>query len=79
MFLALKMFNDIFRSFVQVPLGVLLHNENKLDNLAKILSHYMKLVPTAEAEGHRQLPNGSIINFDVTQFFSILFGGASTP
>ena len=28
-----------------------------------------------EAEGHQQLPNGSVIDFDDTQFFSILFGG----
>ena len=43
--------------------------------MAKILTRYMKLVPTVEAEGHRQLPNGSVLNFDDTRFFSILFGG----
>ena len=60
---------------MKVPLGVLLHNENKLDEMAKILTYYMKLVPTVEAEGHRQLPNGSVLDFDDTRFFSILFGG----
>ena len=60
---------------MKVPLGVLLHNENKLDEMAKILTHYMKLVPTVEAEGHRKLPNGSVLDFDDTRFFSVLFGG----
>ena len=43
--------------------------------MGKILAPYMKLVPTVEAEGHLQLPNGSVIAFDDTRFFSILFGG----
>lgn len=60
---------------MQIPLGVLLHNENKLDEMGKILAHYMKLVPTVEVEGRLQLPNGSVINFDDTRFFSTLFGG----
>ena len=51
---------------MKVPLGVLLHNKNKLDEMAKILTHYMKLVPTVEAEGHRRLPNGSVLDFDDT-------------
>jgi len=46
-----------------------------LDEMGKILAHYMKLVPTVEVEGRLQLPNGSVINFDDTQFFSTLFGG----
>ena len=61
--------------YMQIPLGVLLHNENKLDEMGKILAHYMKLVPTVEAEGHLRLPNGSVIDFDDTRFSSILFGG----
>ena len=35
----------------------------------------MKLVPTVEAKGHRQLPNGSVLDFEDARFFSILFGG----
>ena len=35
----------------------------------------MQLVPTVEAKGHLQLPNGSVISFDDTRFFRILFGG----
>lgn len=37
-----------------------------------ILAHYMKLVPMVEAEGRLQLPNGSVIDFDDTRFFSTL-------
>ena len=39
------------------------------------MAHYMKLVPTVKAVGHLQLPNGSVIHFDDTRFFPILFGG----
>ena len=54
----------------QIPLGVLLHDENKLDEMRKILHYYMKIVPTLKAEKLVSLPNGS--GFDSTQFFSIL-------
>ena len=50
-------------------------DENKLDEMGKILAHYMKLVPTVEATGSLQLSNGSILDFDDTRFYSILFGG----
>ena len=36
----------------------------------------MKLVPTLEAEGHKQnLPNGETYDFDDTSFFPLLLGG----
>ena len=35
----------------------------------------MTLVPTIEAEGQTQLPNGATLNFDDTLFFLILLGG----
>ena len=60
---------------MQVPLGVLLHNENKLDEMGKILSHYMSLVPTMALQQEISLPNGATIEIDNTQFFPILFGG----
>ena len=63
---------------MKVPLGVLLHNENKLDEMAKILTHYMKLVPTVEAEGHRRLPNGSVLDFDDTRFFLFFLVGTNS-
>ena len=42
--------------FCQIPMGVLLSDENKLDEMRLILDHYMELVPTVEAEGHLILP-----------------------
>ena len=57
---------------MQIPLGVLLLNENEFDKMSQILT---KLAPTFPAEGHHVLPNGSVINFNDTRFFSILFGG----
>ena len=60
---------------IQVPLGVLLYNENKLDEMGKIMAHYMTLVPTTNAEGHFTLPSGDVMDFDDTRFHKILFGG----
>ena len=48
-------------------------NENKLDEMR--LDHYMTLVPTVEMEGKHKLPNGSVLDFDDSRFFSILIGG----
>ena len=58
-----------------MPLGVLLFNENNLDEMSQILAHYMKLVPTFPAKGHHTLTNGISIDFDDSRFHSILFGG----
>ena len=52
-----------------------MHDENKLDEMGKILDYYMKLVPALRCEQHVSLPNGGVIDTDNTQFFSILFGG----
>ena len=50
---------------MQVPLGVLLHNENKLDEMNHALRHYMQFVPTVEADGF----------LDDTRFDTKLLGG----
>lgn len=60
---------------VQIPLGVLLYDENKLDDMAHILDHYMSLVPAVEKEQEATLADGNKIKFDNTYFFPILFGG----
>ena len=60
---------------MQVPLGVLLHNENKLDEMSHVLRHYMQFVPTVEADGFLVLPNGSKVPFDDTRFDTKLLGG----
>ncbi len=55
-------------------MGVLLHNENKLDEMSKILDHLMKFVPTLPKEGEIS-PDASKVTFDNTRFFKILLGG----
>ena len=54
---------------------MLLLNENKLEDMSKILEHYMKLVPSLSAEGKYTLSNGEVISFDDTRFWEVLFGG----
>lgn len=54
---------------------MLLWNENKLDEMGKILSEFHKYVPTLNRIGHLTLPNGSSIDYDDSRFFQILFGG----
>ena len=51
----------------QVPLGVLLLDENKLEGMSQILQHYVHLVPALPLEGHHTLRNGSVLlTFDDT-------------
>ena len=52
-----------------------MHNKNKLDETSHILDNYMSVVPTVNMEGKMNLPNGEILDYDDTRFFSILFGG----
>ena len=52
----------------KVPLGVLPIDENKLNEMKHVLTHFMKHVPTKEAEGCLVLQNGSQVAFDNTQF-----------
>lgn len=56
-------------------MGVLLCNENELDEMGTIMAHYMELVPGVEATGQLLLSNGGVEEFDNTQYHSILFGG----
>lgn len=56
-------------------MGVLLHNENKLDEMTHVLDHYMQLVPKVEANGFLLFRNGSTIPFDDTRFNTKLLGG----
>ena len=49
-----------------MPLGVLLHDENKLDEMTHVLDHYMQLVPKLETNSFLLLANGEKIEFDAT-------------
>ena len=56
-------------------MGVLLYNENKFDEMSKILEHFMQFVAIVPKEGRVLLPNGSYLDYDDTRFFRILVGG----
>ncbi len=59
----------------EVPLGVMLRNENKLDEMSQIMEGFHRYVPTQGREGELTLPNGASLSFDNTAFYEILFGG----
>lgn len=61
---------------MQIPLGVQLKNENKLEEMAHILEEFHnKYVPTLSSEATTTLPDESTRTFDNTQFHTILIGG----
>lgn len=62
-------------SFIQVPLGILLHNENKVDDMCKILEKSQKYVPTIVKQQTTLLPNGEPFTSDCTEMWQVLFGG----
>ena len=59
----------------KVPLKVLPIDENKLNEMKHVLRHFMKYVPTKEAEGCLVLRNGSQVAFDNTRFNTKLIRG----
>ena len=54
-------------------MGVNLQDKNKLDEMSKIIEHYMTYVhvPTVEAKGHLVLPNGNLMIQDSFPFFLV--------
>jgi len=64
------------KQYFQVPLGVLLHNENKGEDMIKILTHIYQYVPVVEYETELDIPNSTnkkIVHNVVPH--PILFGG----
>ena len=59
---------------MQVPLGVLLLNENRVDEMCKILDELHKYVPTTTTEGVT-LPDGQVLTHADYGLIQILFGG----
>ena len=53
-------------------MGVNLHDENKLNEMSKIMEHYMKYVPTESAEEMHPMTNEL---YDATKLYPVLFGG----
>lgn len=66
LFKYIAMAKSLFSFISRFHLGVLLSNENKLDEMSEIPSHYMQLVPTLQTEGQVTLPDGSTADFDDT-------------
>ena len=57
------------------PLGVMLQNENKLDEMTIIMERFMKLVPTLPKMETLSLPDGKCIEYDDTRFAKVILGG----
>lgn len=60
---------------LQVPLGVQLYNENKLDEMAKILEEFHSYIPSIPSTQTVTLGDGTTRSVDNAQFFHILMGG----
>ena len=62
--------------FFQIPLGVLLKDENKLDEMVDIMSHLHQYIPAQEFTEDVALPNtGGTVPVQKAVMHSILFGG----
>ena len=59
---------------MQVPLGVLLLNKNKVDEMCKILDVLHKYVPTTTTEGET-VPDGQVFSHEDYSLIQILLGG----
>ena len=59
----------------EIPIGVQLQNENKLDEMSIILEKFMDLVPTLSKTTTKVLPNGEELEMDDTKFFQLLITG----
>lgn len=53
---------------------MILHNENKLDEMSQILDDLHKYAPTCTCEGELTLSNHATLTFEDTTFFETLIG-----
>lgn len=60
---------------MQVPLGILLFNENKVDEMCKILDELHKYVPSMSTEEEIALPDGRVFSHNDYKLSQILLGG----
>lgn len=61
--------------FVQVPLGVIMKNENKLDQMCLILDELQQYCPTLSEEVDVTLPDGQIMTHKQVKVYEVGFGG----
>ena len=59
----------------QVPLGVLQHNENRIDEMTKIMDHVHTYVPSVSQCNIVTLPNEDTFEDKKDVFHRILLGG----
>lgn len=52
-------FKLLYPFAIKVPLGVLMYNENRLDEMCKILEHLHQSVPSVSTSTTIELPNGA--------------------
>lgn len=60
---------------LQIPLGILHQNENKLDEMTMIMDHIQQYMPSRSIHTSRTLPNSETFNEDKQYLHRILFGG----
>ena len=60
---------------LQVPLWVLLLNENKIDVMCKILHELHRYVPSKNIHTDIALPDGGTLTHDDYKLYQILLGG----
>lgn len=61
--------------YLKVPLGIVQHNENKIDEMTKIMDIIHSYVPSVAQVNHRILPNGDILDEERHFFHKTLLGG----
>ena len=59
----------------QVPLGILHHNENRVDEMSQIMDHIHQYVPSKSVYNSRTLSNGDVFDQNNQFFHRTLFGG----
>jgi L1 cell adhesion molecule like protein len=70
-----KYYEEMKKKSVVVPLGILFLNENKVDEMCKIMESHHKYVPTIVTNETVELPNGDSFDIQQSHVREILFTG----
>ena len=60
---------------LQIPLGVILKNENQVDEMGQIMEILHKYVPCQQSTDEIELASGQMLSVKYTKFLHILMGG----
>ena len=58
-----------------MPLGIILRNENKVDEMSRIMDELHKYVPAKDIHCQNILPNGETDEETTEKLYQVLFGG----